>query len=468
MHNVKILVVDDEELIRSSIKKHLDKEGYEVLTAESGDEGLKTLKVQLPDIVLLDLHMPGISGMETLEAIKKFNKDTVVVIITAHGAIETAVTAIKLGAYDFVEKPFELNRVSIIIKKALENVDLKREVNFLRSEQHQKYNFDSIICESEIMSNMVALAKRISESDANTVLIQGESGTGKTLISRVIHYHSPRASKPFVEVTCTALPETLVESELFGYEKGSFTDAKASKKGLFEMADGGTVYLDEVGDMKPSTQAKFLKVIEEKTFMRIGGLKETAVDVRIIATTNRNLKEEVKRGNFREDLYYRLNVIPLEFPALRQRKEDIIPTAMHFINTMRRECRRNITGISKEAQELLLNYNWPGNIRELKNVVERVFILGTDGPMLPSHLPLEILNYGSGPVHKNEDSENRAQSGEFSFNLPGDGISIENIEKEFIIQALQVTRDNQTKAAKLLGLSRDALRYRMQKFKLIE
>lgn len=468
MHSVKILVIDDEELIRSSIKKHLDKEGYEVLTAESGDEGLKTQKFQLPDIVLLDLHMPGISGMETLEAIKKFNKDTVVVIITAHGDIETAVTAIKLGAFDFVEKPFELSRVSIIIKKALENVDLKREVNFLRSEQHQKYNFDSIICESEIMSNMVALAKRISESDANTVLIQGESGTGKTLIARVIHYHSPRASKPFVEVTCTALPETLVESELFGYEKGSFTDAKASKKGLFEMADGGTVYLDEVGDMKPSTQAKFLKVIEEKTFMRIGGLKETAVDVRIIATTNRNLKEEVKRGNFREDLYYRLNVIPLEFPALRERKEDIIPTAMHFINTMRRECRRNITGISKEAQELLLNYNWPGNIRELKNVVERVFILGTDGPMLPNHLPLEILNYGSGPSHTNEDSENRTQTGEFSFDLPGDGISIENIEKEFIIQALQVTRDNQTKAAKLLGLSRDALRYRMQKFKLIE
>lgn len=467
MHIVKILVIDDEELIRSSIKKHLDKEGYEVLTAESGDEGLKIQKTQLPDIVLLDLHMPGISGMETLEAIKKFNKDTVVVIITAHGDIETAVSAIKLGAYDFVEKPFELNRVSIIVKKALETVDLKREVNFLRGEQYQKYSFDSIICESEVMSNMVALAKKISESDANTVLIQGESGTGKTLISRIIHYHSSRASKPFIEVTCTALPETLVESELFGYEKGSFTDAKASKKGLFEIADGGTVYLDEVGDMKPSTQAKFLKVIEEKIFMRIGGLKETSVDVRIIATTNRNLKEEVKRGNFREDLYYRLNVIPLEFPALRNRKEDILPTAMHFINTLRRECRRNITGISKEAQELLLNYNWPGNVRELKNVVERVFILGADGPMLPSHLPLEILNYGSEPLNVNEDAEHISQSGEFSFNLPGDGISIENIEREFIIQALQVTRDNQTKAAKLLGLSRDALRYRMQKFKLL-
>lgn len=467
MHNVKILVIDDEELIRSSIKKHLDKEGYEVLTAESGDEGLKTQKTQLPDIVLLDLHMPGISGMETLEAIKKFNKDTIVVIITAHGDIETAVSAIKLGAYDFVEKPFELNRVSIIVKKALETVDLKREVNFLRGEQYQKYSFDNIICESEAMSNMVALAKRISESDANTVLIQGESGTGKTLISRIIHYHSSRASKPFIEVTCTALPETLVESELFGYEKGSFTDAKASKKGLFEIADGGTVYLDEVGDMKPSTQAKFLKVIEEKTFMRIGALKETAVDVRIIATTNRNLKEEVKKGNFREDLYYRLNIIPLVFPALRNRKGDIIPSIMHFINTLRKECRRNITGVSKEAQDLLLNYNWPGNVRELKNVVERVFILGTDGPILPVHLPPEILNYGSASYNKNEDIEDKSESGEFSFNLPGDGISIENIEKEFIIQALQVTSDNQTKAAKLLGLSRDALRYRMQKFKLL-
>ncbi len=467
MQNVKILVIDDEELIRSSIKQHLDKEGYEVWTAGTGEEGLKIQKAELPDIMLLDLHMPGISGMETLEAVKKFNKDTVVVIITAHGDIETAVSAIKLGAYDFVEKPFDLNRVSLIIKKALETVDLKKEVNFLRGVQSEKYTFDTIICESEVMSNMVNLAKKISESDANTVLIQGESGTGKTLISRIIHYHSARASKPFVEVTCTALPETLVESELFGYEKGAFTDAKSSKKGLFELADGGTIYLDEIGDMKPSTQSKFLKVIEEKIFKRIGGLKDTTVDVRVIATTNKNLKEEVQNGNFREDLYYRLNVIPMEFPALRDRKDDIIPTAMFFLNTMRKECRRNITGISEEAQRLMLNYNWPGNIRELKNVIERVFILESGGIIRSEHLTLEILNAGKEPDTPDLEDIPSDESGEFRFDLSGNGISIEEVEREFIIQALRSTRDNQTKAAKMLGLSRDALRYRMQKFKLL-
>ncbi|MBI4843212.1 MAG: sigma-54-dependent Fis family transcriptional regulator [Nitrospirae bacterium] len=463
MQSVKILVVDDEELIRSSIKQYLEKEGHEVLTEGTGEDGLKTYRAELPDMVFLDLHMPGINGMEVLEAIKKINKDTVVIIITAHGAVETAVSAIKLGAFDFIEKPFEFSRLSILIKKALETVDLKKEVNFLRGEQHQKYRFESIICESEIMKNIISLAKKIAESDANTVLIQGESGTGKTLISRAIHYHSARASKPFVEITCTALPETLVESELFGYEKGAFTDAKSAKKGLFELADGGTVYLDEIGDMKPSTQAKFLKVIEEKVFMRIGSLKETSVDVRIIATTNRNLREEVMKGNFREDLYYRLNVIPMEFPALRNRKEDILPTAMYFLETMRKECRRNITGISKDVQGLFLKYNWPGNIRELKNVIERVFILGIEGQLLPEHLPLEIAGVGReapvlGSVHDHD---------EFRFPISDDGISIEEVEKEFIIQALRMTAENQTKAAKLLGLSRDALRYRMQKFKLL-
>jgi two-component system response regulator AtoC len=468
LHNVKILVVDDEELIRSSIKQHLDKEGYEVFTAGTGEDGLKLQKAELPDIILLDLHMPGISGMEALESIKKVNPDTVVVIITAHGDIGTAVSAIKLGAYDFVEKPFDLSRVSIIIKKALETVDLKKEVNFLRGVQYNKYSFESIVCESDVMKNIIALAKKIAESDANTVLIQGESGTGKTLISRIIHYHSSRASKPFIEVTCTALPETLVESEMFGYEKGAFTDAKASKKGLFEIADGGTIYLDEIGDMKHSTQAKFLKVIEEKIFKRIGGLKDTSVDVRVIATTNKNLKEEVKKGNFREDLYYRLNVIPIEFPPLRERREDIIPTAMFFLNTLRKECRRDITGISEEAQELMVNYNWPGNIRELKNVIERVFILERGGSILPEHLPLELIKAG-GDQRPGEDVEESVGEldSEFRFNLSGAGISIEAVEKDFIIQALRVTRDNQTKAAKLLGISRDALRYRMQKFKLI-
>lgn len=457
----KILIIDDEDLIRSSIKQHLEKDGHDVLTAKSGEEGISMFRIDLPEIVLLDLHMPGIGGIETLKTIKELNKDAVVIIISAHGDIETAVSAIKLGAYEFVEKPFDLSMISILVKNALETLNLKKEVTFLREEQHDKYNINNVIGASPAIKNVLMFAEKIAESDANTVLIQGESGTGKTLIARVIHYHSARADKPFVEVTCTALPETLVESELFGYEKGAFTDAKSSKKGLFELADGGTIYLDEIGDMKLSTQSKFLKVIEEKTFKRIGGLKDTKVDVRIIATTNRNLKEEVKNGNFREDLYYRLNVIPFKIPPLRERREDIIPIAMHVLDNLRKETRKDIIGISKDAKELMLEYGWPGNIRELKNVIERIFILEKEGLILPEHLPME--------VRKNNGKPDNAKEGDdFQFSLPNDGVSIEDVEKNFIIQALKNTGNNQTKAAKLLNLTRDALRYRMQKFGLIE
>ncbi len=456
----KVLIIDDEKLIRSSINQYLKKEGYDVATAESGGEGIETFKAELPDIVLLDLHMPGISGLKTLESLKKLNKDIVVIIITAHGDIETAVAAIKMGAYDFMEKPFELHMLSIPIEKALETANLKKEVTYLREEKHERYNFDKFVGESPTIKNILKLTRKIAESDGNTILIQGESGTGKTLIARAMHYHSIRADKPFVEITCTALPETLVESELFGYEKGAFTDAKSSKKGLFEVANGGTIYLDEIGDMKPATQAKFLKVIEEKTFQRIGSLKETTVNVRIIATTNKKLNEEVEKGNFREDLFYRLNVIPIVIPPLRERKEDVIPLAKYFLDSLKVECRKNITGISKEAEKLLLSYSWPGNIRELRNVIERVFILENDGLILPEHLPLEVNKSPYG--HKTDTSKD-----DYAFSLPEKGVSIEKIEKSLIIQALESTGKNQTKAAKLLDISRDALRYRMQKFKLM-
>jgi DNA-binding NtrC family response regulator len=455
----KILVVDDEKFIIKSLKQHLEKEGCEVLTAESGEEGLEVFRTDAPDIVLLDLNMPGMGGIETLKSIRKINSDAIVTIITAYGDIETAVSAIKIGAYDFVEKPFELNRISVLIKKAMETVHLKREVNLFREEKYDTYSFDNIIGESKDMSEVITLAKKVAESDANTILIQGESGTGKSLLARAIHYHSPKASEPFVEVTCTAIPETLIESELFGHEKGAFTDAKVAKKGLFELASGGTIYLDEIGDIKLAAQAKLLRALEEKTFKRVGGLRDVEVNLRIIATTNKkDLEGCVRDGSFRADLYYRLKVFPINILPLRERREDIIPLAMHHVKRFNKEFRKNVTGISPEAEKLLLNYPWYGNARELRNVVERICILENTDIIEPEHLPSEIVNH----IKSETETVDNA-----SIDLPSNGLSLKNVEKDLIEQALKKADSNQTKAAKLLGISRDALRYKMQKFGLL-
>jgi DNA-binding NtrC family response regulator len=453
----KILVVDDERIIADSLKQGLEKEGYDVITASSGEEGLEHFMIESPDITLLDINLPRMDGIKVLDAIKKFDKDAIAIMITAYGGVDSAVRAMKMGAYDYVEKPFDLARLNIILKKALETIKLKREVRQLKGEQQKKYNFDSIVGESEAVKKVAALARKIAQSDATTVLIQGESGTGKDLMARVIHFNSSRADKAFIEITCTALPETLIESELFGYEKGAFTDAKLAKKGLVELADGGTIYLDEIGDMKPSTQAKLLRVIEEKTFKRIGGLSDIKVDVRVIAATNKDLHEAVKSGDFREDLYYRLKVIPIYMPQLSGRKEDILLLIKHFIKIFSRELKKNPKEISPDAKEILMNYSWPGNVRELKNVIERVFILEEGDGILPEHLPKEITVTD---VRSDE-------GGKSAFTLPYEGVSLENIEKDFIRQALQIADGNQTKAAKLLRLSRYALRYRMQKFDLL-
>ena len=460
----KILVVDDEKFITLSLKQHLEKEGYEVFTAESGEDGLEVFRTEIPDIILLDINLPGISGLETLEAIRKIDKGVIVVIITAHGDIETAVSTIKLGAYDFVEKPFDINRISLLIKKALETITLKREVTYLREEQYDKYSFNNIIGASKTMKEVIALAKKVAESDANIILIQGESGTGKTLIARAIHYHSARVYEPFVEVTSTAIPEMLIESELFGYEKGAFTDAKASKKGLFEFAGGGTIYLDEIGDIKPYTQAKLLRVIEDKTFKRVGGLKDITVNVRIIAATNKNLENAVKDGSFRADLYYRLKVIPIFIPPLRERKEDIIPLAMHYMKLFNKEFKKNVKGISPEAEKLLIDYPWHGNTRELKNVIERICILEDTDIIYPENIPSEIVDYvGSSQT----EPEAVAEEEKTTLRIPPEGLSLKNMEKDLVIKALQMVNGNQTRAARLLGISRDALRYKMQKFGLL-
>ena len=452
----KILVVDDEHFITWSLKQYLEKEGYEVYTAGSGEEAIEICNAEVPDIVLLDVHLPGMSGLESLDMIRKANRDACVVIITAHGDIETAVSAMKLGAYDFVEKPFELDRISVLIRKARETLTLRREVSYLRQEQLDRYSFSNIIGQSRAMREVVSLVRKVAESNANTILLQGESGTGKNLIARVIHYNSTRASEHFVEVTCTAIPETLIESELFGYEKGAFTGATSSKKGLFELANGGTIYLDEIGDARPSTQAKLLRVIEDMKFKRVGGLKDVSVDVRVIAATNKNLESAVKDGSFRADLYYRLRVIPIHIPSLRERKEDIVPLALYYVSQYNKKFKKALKDISPEARDILSDYPWHGNARELKNVIERICILEDTDIIYPEHIPSELVDYVGA-----------AKSPDSPLSLPSGGVSLKTVEKDLIVQALQAVNGNQTRAAKLLGISRDSLRYKMHKIGLL-
>lgn len=464
MPEAKILVVDDERLIRLSLQKGLKKEGYEVVPAEGGEEGLKIYREELPDLVLLDINLPEMNGMEVLKIIKEIDRDALVIMITAYGSIETAVKALKLGAYDFVEKPFNMEKLRVIIKKALETVKLKKEVTRLRGQQRISYGFENITGVSEGIKKIVELARKVAKIDATTILLNGESGTGKDLLAKVIHYQSARAEKPFMEINCSALPETLIESELFGYEKGAFTDAKTLKRGLFELADGGTVYLDEIGDTRPSTQVKLLRVIENKTFKRIGGTKDIRIDVRVVAATNRNLEEAVKNGSFREDLYYRLKVIPISLPPLRERKEDILLLANNFVKEFDREFRKKVEGISAKAQKFLMQYPWPGNVRELRNVIERALLLESEDIILAEHLPVEIMV--KTPEEKLTCLCNGRQVEGLSIKIPRAGLSIEEVERNLIKQALDITHGNQTKAAKLLNISRDALRYRIQKFGL--
>ncbi len=457
MESPKILVIDDEKLLRWSLEQNLSKEGYNVITAEKGLEGLELFSAELPDVILLDIHLPDISGIQVLERIKKENRNTVVIMITAFGDVQTAVQTIKFGAYDFVEKPFNMDKLKILISKALETVTLRNEVSQFRDKISQQYHFASIICRSPEMVRIVDLVRKVAQSDATTILLQGESGTGKDLVAKVIHYESSRGSKPFMDINCTALPETLIESELFGFEKGAFTDAKQMKKGFFELSDGGTIFLDEIGDMKLSTQAKLLKVIENKTFKRIGGVRDITVDLRIIASTNKDLHEQVTKENFRSDLYYRLKVIPILLPPLRERPSDTLLLAKYFIEQFNRDFKKQVKGLARETEQAFQAYPWPGNVRELKNVIERAMILENEEYILPEHLPAEFSAQNTGAL----PAESSA------ITIPSGGLDIEEVEKGLIRQALEQTKWNQTRAARLLNLTRDSLRYRMQKFGLL-
>ncbi len=455
----KVLVVDDEKLIRWSLKENLAKSGYEVVEAEKGGDAIKAFSESLPDLVLLDVNLPDMSGIDVLRAIKGIDKDVPVIIITAFGNIQTAVDAMKYGAYDFIEKPFEIEKLNIAMDKALENAFLRREVSRYKALTGD-YGLEHIVGSSPKMQEMKRVIKKISQSNTTTVLLEGETGTGKDFIARVIHNQSGRAHKSFVDVNCAALPENLIESELFGYERGAFTGATTAKKGLFELSNGGTIYLDEIGDMNYDLQAKLLKVIDSKTFRRLGGTAEIMTDVRIIAATNRDLLAKIKGGAFREDLFWRLKVIHLTLSPLRERGEDILMISQKFIEHFDREFKKQVKGLSLETKKLFMGYRWPGNVRELKNVIERAMILENEEYITPEYLPAEIAQALDGKAFSHQPGE------EVGISIPEGGLDIENIEKELLRKALLMAKGNQSKAARLLNLGRDAFRYRIQKFGL--
>jgi len=454
MNNYRVLVVDDEHLIRWSLEQSLKKQGYLVQTVGSGEEALDYVRKNQPDLVLLDIQLPGIDGIETLERIKEIDSDNSVIMITALGVLETAVKAMQLGAFDYINKPFNLDELSVVLRKALETQALKKEVEHLRTEKKRTQGSSKIIAESGHMESVLNMVSKIAQSDAATVLVQGESGTGKELVARALHYDSSRSEQPFMAINCAAVPENLLESELMGHEKGAFTDAKSQKKGLFEMANGGTVFLDEIGDMPMGTQAKLLRVLEERSFRRIGGTKDIHVDIRIVAATNKELLKAIEDGGFRKDLYYRIQVIPIYLPPLRERPDDILPLAHYFVQHFNTEFGKSVKGFSRTAEKYLLDYDWPGNIRELRNVIERAIILESSDTLKLELLPREMLSQPTGSTAG-------------SFQLPPEGIDIEVVEKQLIQQALVLSNGNQSQAARKLHLGIDAFRYRMKKFDLL-
>lgn len=452
MYVERILVVDDEAATRRLMEQTLKKQGYEILTASNGDEGLKKVMDENPDIVLLDIQLPGMDGINVLQKIREINKDSIVIMATAMDDLKVAVNAMRLGAYDYISKPFHIDDLTLTVNKAMETSRLRREVSTLKEERSRELGIEKIIGVSTHVQEILSMVKKISASEASTVLIQGESGTGKELIAKALHYESSRRDKPFMAINCSAVPENLLESELMGHEKGAFTDAKTMRKGLFELADGGTVFLDEIGDMPLHMQTKLLRILEERNFRRVGGTKDIEVDVRIISATNKDLAKGVEDGSFRKDLYYRLQVIPLYLKSLRERKDDIIPLVNYFIAYFNKKFHKDVKTISLDAEKLILEYPWPGNVRELKNVIERVMLLGDGDILTVEHLPVEMTAKGQEPARA------------FTFKLPPEGIAIEEVEKELLKQALDLTSYNQTKAAKKLGVGVDALRYRMKKF----
>ena len=456
--SIRVLIVEDEALIRWSLRQKFEERGYQVVEAETGQAALDVFDEGLFDLIMLDYKLPDITGLDVLHGIRQIDADVVVIMMTAYSTIETAVEAIKLGAFNYIAKPFQMEEMLLTVDKALETTQLRREVRELRRHLQEEYGVNAIIGQHATMLRLFEMIKQVARTGVSTVFLRGETGTGKDLVARVIHHGSDRAANPFVNITCTALSESLLESELFGHERGAFTDAKLQKKGLFEMADGGTVFLDEVGDMPAALQAKLLRFLEERKFRRVGGTKEIGVDVRVIGATNRDLDKAIEQGQFRRDLMYRLNVVTITLPPLRARGDDIRLLTQHFVARFAQEFKKPAVKLGDEVWELLRGYSWPGNVRELRNVIERAVLLCKDNTVTREDIVL-----------------GRTESQPWSWDidhmeLPPEGFDFDQLrrlESHLLKQALARTNNNQTQAAKLLNLSRDRLRYRLQKHGLL-
>jgi DNA-binding NtrC family response regulator len=440
-----ILVVDDDVGVQESFEAVLAKD-YDLHFATQGPEALRVLSTQDVNLVLLDIRMPGMDGMEVLRRIRELNEQTDVIVVTAVKSLKTAVEAIKLGAYDYITKPFDIHEILALIKRVVEKQELMKEVLYLRDEVARDHRFENLVGRNSRMQEIYTLVTRIADNNA-TVLLSGESGTGKEVLARVIHQQSNRGHRPFVAVNCAAIPSELLESELFGHEKGSFTGAIATKVGKFELATGGSLFLDEVGSMRLDLQAKILRALQEREIERVGGTRTIKIDVRVIAATNRDLKKAVEEGTFREDLYYRLNVVPITLPDLKDRQEDIPLLANHFVQKFAQESNPSVREISKEAMGILLSYPWPGNVRELENVIERAVTLGRGPAILPSDLPPHLAG-GAGPVERALVQE----------------ASLEDLERDYIRAVLRRTKGHQIRAAAILGIDRRTLYRKIRRY----
>lgn len=454
----RILVVDDEESIREFLEIMLRKEGYEVTTAEDGQAAIELLKKKSFDMVISDLQMPNVTGLELLKHVKDQSYDVIFMLITAFGTTESAVDAMKMGAYDYILKPFKIDEVRINIANALRSKNLEFENRSLKKELHKEHNFQNLVGNSEPMHKVFEMIRRVSQAPTN-ILITGESGTGKEMIAKAIHYNGPLKDKPFIPVNCGAIPESLMESEMFGHKKGSFTGAVSDKVGLFEAADGGTIFLDEVGELPASIQVKLLRAIQERIIRRVGAVDDTHVNIRIIAATNRSLEEMVKETTFRQDLFYRLNVINIHAPPLRDRPDDIPVLARHFLKKYNERLGKSISGVSDEAMSLLKKYDYPGNVRELENIIERTVALEGGASVLPESLP-PFVNTSSG----------RKMASSSEIEITEDGIDLEKvigqIEKELLVKAIHAASGVKKRAAKLLNITFRSMRYRVEKYNL--